>query len=120
VRTKEEAVCPFGCAVEKESVVGVLVRVFRIEVPADRHGEFEALFQTISVDAVRKAEGSLAVEIARPSQWAPNEYAMISKWKSVAALAAFAGSDWQQAMIPPGMDRFVQRCWVHHYELFSS
>ncbi len=40
---------------------------------------------------------------------------MISQWENEAALKAFAGELWNQAVIPPGMEKFVVDCWVNHY-----
>jgi hypothetical protein len=40
---------------------------------------------------------------------------MITQWENEAALKAFAGEQWNHAVIPPGMKKFVVDCWVHHY-----
>lgn len=40
---------------------------------------------------------------------------MVSRWADEAALADFAGENWNQAVIPAGMERYVAECWVHHY-----
>lgn len=41
---------------------------------------------------------------------------MISQWQDEAAVKAFAGESWSQAVIPTGMAQFVEACWVHHGE----
>jgi len=43
---------------------------------------------------------------------------MISIWRSEHDVAAFAGDDWNRAVIPAGMEKYVAECWVHHYENF--
>ena len=58
----------------------------------------------------------LDVAIGRPTRWDPDEYVMISRWENEQALVQFAGSDWHQAIIPAGMEKFVESCSVHHYE----
>jgi hypothetical protein len=40
---------------------------------------------------------------------------MISEWEDEAGLREFAGDDWTVAHIPEEMEKFVKRCWVHHY-----
>lgn len=92
-----------------------VTRVFRVEINAELRAEFEAKFAEISVEAVMSASGSLSATILKPTPWAPDEYAMISEWQDENALRAFAGDQWSEAVIPPGMDRFVKACWVHHY-----
>ncbi|ASJ90865.1 antibiotic biosynthesis monooxygenase family protein [Porphyrobacter sp. CACIAM 03H1] len=97
-----------------------IVRLFRVRIHADLHAEFAGKFATLSVDAVRGAEGALSVEILKPARWAPDEYLMISRWSDEAALAAFAGEDWNRAVIPPGMERYVADCSVHHYTTWEE
>jgi heme-degrading monooxygenase HmoA len=96
-----------------------ITRVFRVEINAEFRTEFEAKFAETSVDAVMGASGSLSAVILKPTPWAPDEYAMISEWQDENALRAFAGDDWSRAVIPPGMQRFVKACWVHHYSPWS-
>lgn len=96
-----------------------IVRVFRVQVPSDLHADFEPLFQTISTQAVQSAEGFVSVTIGKPTQHAPDEYVMVSEWKDVASLIAFAGDNWTEAHIPPGMEKYAEQCWVHHYETFD-
>ena len=96
-----------------------LVRIFRVQVPTDLHAEFEPLFRTISMDAVRNSAGVLSVTIGKPTPFAPDEYVMVSEWKDQRSLIAFAGENWNEAHIPPGMEKFAERCWVHHYETFD-
>ena len=96
-----------------------IVRIFRVRVPAALHAEFEPLFQSTSVNAVRNQDGFLSVTIGKPTKHAPDEYVMVSTWKDERSLIAFAGEDWSQAHIPPGMEKYVEACWVHHYEVFD-
>lgn len=99
--------------------MGEIVRVFRVVVPADQQSEFEEKFATISVGTVRKAEGSLECTIGRPTEWAPEEYVMISRWRDIESLIRFAGDTWNQAVIPHGMEQFITSCELHHYEVFD-
>jgi heme-degrading monooxygenase HmoA len=97
----------------------VITRIFRVRVPARLHAEFEEKFLSVSVPYVHAAKGSVSISVGRPTQWAPDEYVMISTWESVSDLCAFAGEHWNRAMIPAGMERYVTECWVHHYENFG-
>lgn len=97
----------------------MITRIFRVRVPAGLHPEFEARFLSVSVPHVEAAEGLVSVSVGRPTRWAPEEYVMISVWRSEAAVAAFAGENWNTAVIPDGMEKYVAECWVHHYEIFG-
>jgi hypothetical protein len=49
--------------------------------------------------------------------WSPDEYAMISHWKDEESLKTFAGDDWSQPHIPRGVEKFVDKTWIHHFEV---
>ncbi|MFM8444491.1 MAG: antibiotic biosynthesis monooxygenase family protein [Methylococcus sp.] len=93
----------------------VITRIFRVRIHPELRQEFEQKFSSVSVAAVEQAAGLLAVSILKPAKWAPDDYAMISQWENEAALKAFAGEQWNQAVIPTGMERFVVESWVHHH-----
>lgn len=97
-----------------------ITRIFRVRIIPELRQAFEEKFSSVSVHAVNDACGFLEVSIHKPTKWAPDEYAMISQWESEAALKAFAGEQWSQAVIPAGMEKFVVECWVHHYESWSK
>jgi hypothetical protein len=50
-----------------------------------------------------------------PTRWAPNTYAMISRWRDEDALVAFAGPEWNASVIPAGMEQFAKKYSVEHY-----
>ena len=41
---------------------------------------------------------------------------MITVWTDEESLASFAGENWNQPVIPDGMEKFVQESSVAHYE----
>ena len=96
----------------------MIIRIFRIHVPAAHHEEFERGFQAI-LDAVKSYPGVVSVNIGLPTRGAPEEYAVISTWASVKYLEAFAGPNWEQPLMPAGMEKFASACWVHHYKVYS-
>jgi heme-degrading monooxygenase HmoA len=97
----------------------MITRIFRVSVPVHLHHEFEEQFLSVSVPYVRAAKGIVSVSVGRPGRWQPDEYVMVSVWEGEAALVAFAGERWNQAVIPDGMSMYVSECWVHHYENFG-
>ena len=97
-----------------------ITRIFRVRSVPELREEFEEKFSSVSVHVVNEAAGFLSVSILKPTKWAPDEYAMISQWKNEAAIKSFAGEQWNQAVIPQGMEKFVVECWVHHYESWTK
>jgi heme-degrading monooxygenase HmoA len=98
----------------------MITRIFRVKVPAHLHQEFEREFLSVSVPFVKTEKGIVSVSVGRPTRWHPDEYVMVSVWENEAALVAFAGEQWNQAVIPKGMEKFISECWVHHYENFGA
>ena len=97
----------------------MITRIFRVTVPFELHAEFEEKFRSVSIPHVESQEGMISVFVGRPTRWAPEEYVMISTWETESSLFAFAGEDWNRAVIPPEMERYVIGCAVHHYEIFG-
>jgi hypothetical protein len=70
----------------------MITRIFRARVPQSLQAEFEKKFLSVSVPYVEAAAGLVSVSVA--------------------------SDDWNRAVIPAGMEKYVAECWVHHYENF--
>nr|WP_298793551.1 antibiotic biosynthesis monooxygenase family protein [uncultured Allomuricauda sp.] len=93
----------------------MIIRIFTAKVPSSLHTEFEAKFKEISVPLVKTQKGLLEMAIAKPTQWNPNSFVMISKWATQEDIINFAGEQWNEAHIPNGMEKYIQSCTVNHY-----
>ncbi|MEC9198731.1 MAG: antibiotic biosynthesis monooxygenase [Pseudomonadota bacterium] len=93
----------------------MITRIYRVRIHSNLRSAFEPLFKTVAVQSVSGFAGCTRVTIGWPTEGTPNEYAMISEWEDEAGLREFAGDDWTVAHIPEEMEKFVKRCWVHHY-----
>lgn len=93
----------------------MIIRIFTAEVPQSLHAEFETKFKAISVPLVKNQKGLLGLEIAKPTEWNPNSFLMISKWASEEDIIAFAGEKWNEAHIPTGMEKYIEQCSVQHF-----
>jgi heme-degrading monooxygenase HmoA len=92
-----------------------VTRVFRVSIHPELRDEFERKFATISVHVAESAAGNESVTILKPTAWDPDEYAMISRWIDEESLEKFAGKNWNEAVIPTEMERYISNCSVHHY-----
>lgn len=93
----------------------MIIRIFRAAIPKRLHEEFERKFVEISVPVVKDSNGLISLEIAKPTKWKPNEFVMISRWEKEEDLIKFAGSKWNEAHIPEGMEKYIDNCTVDHY-----
>ncbi|MBE7636951.1 hypothetical protein GUA87_08850 [Sneathiella sp. P13V-1] len=94
----------------------MIIRIFRVQIKPELREEFEGKFKTASVQSIEGQVGFISAEIGFPTDQAPDEYTMISRWKSKTDLIDFLGEKWGEAHIPSEMQKYLVDCWVHHYE----
>lgn len=97
----------------------MITRIFRVQIKPEMRASFERDFKEISIPLVESHKGLAWVNIGKPTQWAPDEYVMISRWKTAEDLDQLVGKKWGQPLIPAGMEKYVVQCWVHHFQDFS-
>ncbi len=95
----------------------MIIRIFRITIYPEMRSDFERDFASISVEAVKSQRGLISCHIGRPTQWNPDEYAMITVWESESNLAVFAGDEWHKAVIPATMTKYPRCFSVEHFEI---
>lgn len=98
----------------------MITRIFRVEINQEFVADFVNDFKNISVPLVESQKGLVSVETGSSIDSKNNEYIMISHWDDIASLKQFVGEDWQEALIPHGMEKYVKQCWVYHYETEKS
>jgi heme-degrading monooxygenase HmoA len=97
----------------------MIIRIFRVRIKPELRTGFEKDFREISIPLIKSHSGLTSVSIGKPTKWAPDEYVMISNWRNETDLEDFVGKNWNQPVIPSGMEKYVVECWVHHYEIFG-
>ena len=97
----------------------MIVRDFRALVRPGMGDEFERMVREISIPLVDRREGLVARYSGRPVGGNADEFVMVSVWESIDALKAFAGDDWEAAVIPEEERSVLARTEVHHYEVFG-
>ena len=65
----------------------------------------------ISVPYVQTKKGYVSNIVGYPTQRKPDEYMVLTNWHTEQALIDFAGDNWNKAVIPGGMEKFVIECW---------
>jgi quinol monooxygenase YgiN len=94
----------------------VIVRVFRARVHPGKEDEFERFLIATGVPMVTAAEGCTHVTTGK-SRWTEQpEFVVVTHWRSIAALQAFAGPDWRQAVIEPEEEHLLAQVSCDHYE----
>lgn len=93
----------------------MIIRIFKATIPMELHTEFEVKFKEISVPLVKAYEGLISLKIGRPTQWNPDQFAMITHWDNEESLRIFAGEKWNEPHIPNGMEKYITDCTMDHY-----
>jgi heme-degrading monooxygenase HmoA len=93
----------------------VIVRVFRARVHLGKEDEFERFVIETGVPMVKAAEGCTHVAAGK-SRWSEQpEFVVVTHWRSVDALQAFAGR-WQKAVIEPEEEQMLAQVFCDHYD----
>ena len=93
----------------------MITRIFRVRIRPELRAEFERKFLEISVPYVQHSKGYRSHSVGYPTKWKPDEYMLLTNWENEQALEEFAGTYWNKAVIPVGMEKFVAECWVDHF-----
>ena len=92
-----------------------VIRVYRATVKPGKVEEFKSFLLDYGVPILHKHEGLISVQVGWPRDETPQEFLIVSTWSSIEALAGFAGSDWQKAVVDPREAHLIEETYVHHY-----
>jgi heme-degrading monooxygenase HmoA len=93
----------------------VIVRVFRVRVHPGTEDEFERFVTGTGIPTVTAQPGCSHASAGRGRDGRP-EFVVVTHWSSVEALRAFAGPDWQTAVIAPEEEHMLAEVFCDHYE----
>jgi heme-degrading monooxygenase HmoA len=98
----------------------VVVRVFRVRVHEGKEDEFERFVLDTGLPAVKAQDGCTHATVGK-SRWSEQpEFVVVTHWKSVEALADFAGADWQEAVVLPEEEHMLAEVFCDHYEVIGT
>jgi heme-degrading monooxygenase HmoA len=98
----------------------VIVRVFRVRVHPGREDAFERFVTETGIPTVKAQPGCSHVTAGK-SRWNEQpEFVVVTRWNSVEALRAFAGPDWQKAVIAPEEEHMLAEVVCDHYETLDT
>jgi len=95
-----------------------VVRIFRARVKPGRQAELADLVRELSIPQLTRSDGLLAYYPGYPLGDS-EEFSMVSIWRDLGAVRAYAGNDWAKPVIYEGEEAVLAEVHVHHYELFD-
>ena len=98
----------------------MIVRIFRARLHTGKEDEFEHFVLETGVPMVKAQDGCTGVTVGR-SRWSEQpEFVVITYWESLDALQAFAGTDWDKAVIEPEEEHMLAHVSCDHYETIGT
>ena len=98
----------------------MIVRVFRARIHPGKEDEFQCFLTDTGVPMVTAADGCTHVTAGESRAGERPEFVVVTHWKSVDALKAFAGPDWQKAVIEPEEEHMLAEVSCDHYERIEA
>ena len=98
----------------------MILRVFRAKIHADRVAEFKQMVQEQSIPWLEKSEGMLGYFPGEPFGANKREFVMVTFWRDIKALTAFAGQDWDNPVVTEEEAPLVEAMFAEHYRRFDG
>jgi heme-degrading monooxygenase HmoA len=97
----------------------VILRVFRVSIPAGRHQEWRDLVKHESMPALSRTDGLLAFWAGEPVDEG-DEFTMVTLWRDLDAVRAFTGGDYHDIVMLGEETDFAAEAGVEHFRIFGS
>ena len=98
----------------------MIVRVFRARIFPHKVAEFEQFFRETALPLVKRQPGLISLTLGKPLEATSNEFLMVMIWQDLDSIKAFAGEQWQNAVVDPSEAELLESTFVDHYELMSQ
>jgi heme-degrading monooxygenase HmoA len=100
----------------------MIARTWRGRAAPDRPEDYVRHFNGSVLPELREIDGFLGATLLRRRRAADIEFFVVTRWQSLEAIKAFAGEDYERAVVEPGavaaLIDFDET--VAHYEVVSS
>ena len=98
----------------------MIFRVFRATIRPGKADEFKEMLQRLSIPMVKAAKGMLGYYFGEPLDPAVPEFTVTTVWEDLDSLKAFAGENWNRAIIPPEEVPLIAESFIHHDHILRS
>ena len=98
----------------------MIVRIFRAKIRKNQISKFKRMVQEQSIPWLESSEGMLGYFPAEPFGKNEQEFVMITLWRDLDALEAFAGTDWDNPVVTEDEAPLVEAMFADHYLRFDK
>ena len=93
----------------------MIIRVFRVRIREGFQAEFKRLVQEQSIPWLKKSDGMLGCIPGEPFGPDKQEFLMISMWRDLESLRAFAGENWDDPVVTADEAPLVDAMSAEHF-----
>jgi quinol monooxygenase YgiN len=98
----------------------MIIRVFRAKIRKGRVSDFKKMVKEQSIPWLEKSDGMLGYFPGAPFGENDQEFLMVSLWRDLDSLKAFAGSDWNHPVVTEEEAPLVATMIADHYLGFGK
>jgi quinol monooxygenase YgiN len=98
----------------------MIIRIFRAMIRENQVSEFKQMVQNQSIPWLESSEGMLGYFPGEPFGENAREFVMITLWRDLDALEAFAGTDWDSPVVTEDEAPLVEAMFADHYLSFDK
>ena len=98
----------------------MIIRIFRAKIREGRVSEFKRLVREQSIPWLEKSDGMLAYFPGEPVGENEREFLMVTLWRDLESLKAFAGSKWDDPIVTEEEAPLVEAMFADHYRGFGT
>ncbi|KUJ79600.1 antibiotic biosynthesis monooxygenase family protein [Ruegeria profundi] len=95
----------------------MIMRIFQVTVRPGKEAEFSEFFHETAIPLMKNTEGIVEVLPGAPRSETPREFSFVMVWRSLDALKAFVGEDYNSPHIDPAEAELVESRTIKHYDL---
>jgi quinol monooxygenase YgiN len=97
----------------------MIVRTFRAKIRENQVSAFKRMVQEQSIPWLESSEGMLGYFPGEPFEGNKQEFVMITLWRDLESLKAFAGPKWDNPVVTEEEEPLVEEMFAEHYLRFD-
>jgi len=97
----------------------VIIRVVRERVREGCEAEYEALLREAAASLLAGSPGLMFFYLCRPVGGKEGEFGVVSLWRDLGSLQAFAGKRWRESLLTPELAALVEESRVEHLDVLD-
>ena len=98
----------------------MVLRIFRARIYEDRVADFKKMVQEQSIPWLEKSDGMIGYFPGEPFGHNQQEFVMITLWRDLESLKAFAGPDWDNPVVTEDEKPLLEEMFAEHYLRFDK